>query len=201
MKKNIILGLLITLLIISCDNSNNNGSKESSENDPENHTTAKVSDSKNTSNIKYETYCNGRFGFCIDYPLNILFPQGESANGDGQVFMSKDAENTLWVYRDYRDNTNPKEAYDISLAFEEDTWADGSGDSKRVVTYKHLGKNYYVVSGYNNGKIFYQKTILTTDGLATALIEYREKEKDFYDKVSEQIFKTFKWHEHKWIES
>lgn len=182
----------IILLIYACTGSSSRQNKK----DPSGN-----ADNNKIENIKYENYCNGRFGFCIDYPANTLFPQGESANGDGQVFMSKNAETILSVYRDYRDNLNPKESYDISQAFDEDTWTDASNESKRVVTYKHLGKDYYVVSGYNDGKIFYQKTILTKDGLATALIEYSETEKDFYDKVAEQIFKTFKWHEHGWIQA
>ena len=142
--------------------------------------------------FKFETYCNVRFGFCIDYPSGRLFPQGESGNGDGQIFKSKNAATTMWVYRDFRDNEDPDSKFDIESAFILDTGVENPEKSKRVITYKKLGKNFYVISGYNNEKIFYQKTINTDAGLATSLIEYPESEKDYYNKVSETIFQSFK---------
>ena len=35
----------------------------------------------------YHTYHNPRFGYSIAYPKDILYPQGESDNGDGQKFL------------------------------------------------------------------------------------------------------------------
>lgn len=140
--------------------------------------------------FKFETYCNGRFGFCIDYPTSKLYPQGESGNGDGQVFKSKDAETTLWVYRDFRDNVDPE--FVIATGFNLDSWGNNPDSPKRVITYKKLGNTYYVVSGYNEGKIFYQKTVITVEGLVTSIIEYPESEKEYYNKVSETIFESLK---------
>ncbi len=138
---------------------------------------------------KFETYCNSRFGFCIDYPSNKLIPQGESANGDGQIFTSEDEKTRLWVYRDFRDNASIEEEFNIQSAFESDIQTN---KPNRSITYKKLGSDYYVVSGYNDGKIFYQKTMMTDKGLATSLIEYPESEREYYDKVSETIFSSFK---------
>jgi len=172
------------------------GNKTSSPNDPagtgNEKTTENSAQKENTGEITYKTYCNNRFGFCIDYPSDKLYPQGESGSGDGQIFTSKDAENTLWVYRDFRDNEDPDANFNLESAFNTDSQGNNPENPKRVITYKKLGKTFYVVSGYDSGKIFYQKTILTEQGLATALFEYSEKEKDVYDKVSEKIFKSFK---------
>lgn len=143
--------------------------------------------------VSIKTYCNSRFNFCIDYP-STLYPQGESDNGDGQVFKSKDAKNKLVVFgRNHIDIENDIETA-LQSAFDLDSWGNNPDTPQKVITYKKLGKTFYVVSGYNNGKIFYQKTILLHDreGLGTALIEYSESEKVFYNKISETIFKTFK---------
>lgn len=199
--KNILVFLSILLVVFSCNNStskiDNSDNNETLKSEILNNDSLITGDNE-VKDAKIETYCNARFGFCIDYPSNILIGEGESENGDGQVFKSKNGNVTLSVYRDYRDNPN-SEASSVKDAFAEDI--DNSYNPKRTVTYKHLGKNYYIVSGYNNGVIFYQKTISTKDGLASALIEYPENDKELYDQVVEEIFKSFKWHQHKWVEA
>ena len=45
----------------------------------------------------YKTYVNKRYGFVVDYP-DYLKPQGEAANGDGQVFSSANTDAELRVY-------------------------------------------------------------------------------------------------------
>ena len=34
--------------------------------------------------------CRYRFGYLISYPSDLLIPQGEADNGDGQKFLAKD---------------------------------------------------------------------------------------------------------------
>jgi hypothetical protein len=146
----------------------------------------------NSEEIKFKKYCSSKFGFCVDYPEGILFPQGESDNGDGQMFKSKNAENYLQVYRDYRDMVEENAKFSLEDAYQLDTWSNDPDKPKRVLTYKKLGKNFYVVSGYNNSKVFYQKTIIINDVLATCMLEYNEAEKSIYDKVCDRIYKSFK---------
>jgi len=141
--------------------------------------------------VKYDTYCNSRFKFCIDYPGGVLFPQGESDNRDGQVFKSKDAENSLTVYWDSRDTIGLKTSI-LEAAYNDDTIGNFSGHLKKVITYKKLGNDYYVVSGYEEGKIFYQKTISSDNQLYTCYLKYKETEKEYYAKVAERIFTSFK---------
>jgi hypothetical protein len=141
--------------------------------------------------IKFETYCNKNFAYCIDFPSEILFPQGESDSGDGQWFKSKDGESTLAAYRDLRDNMDIK-AFELSKAYQEDSRANDPEKPNRVVTYKKLNKDNYVVSGYDDGKIFYQKTIISDGMLATSILHYREKDSFIFNKISERVFKSFK---------
>src|SRR5436190_13571117 len=46
----------------------------------------------------YRTYSNARFAYSISYPSDLLVPQGESDNGDGQKFQSKDVRAVMLVY-------------------------------------------------------------------------------------------------------
>ncbi|MFN8291872.1 MAG: hypothetical protein U0U70_16560 [Chitinophagaceae bacterium] len=142
--------------------------------------------------IKYETYCNSRYGYCIDYPATLLYPQGEAPSGDGQEFKSKNADVQLLVYRDLRDNFTMDEPYTIQTAYEEDARGSDPEHPKKVIVYKKLGKDFFAVSGYNNGRIFYQRTILREEGLVTSYIEYPEADSAVYNKVSERIFSSLK---------
>jgi hypothetical protein len=45
----------------------------------------------------YRVYNNEKFDFSISYPANFLIPQGESPNGDGQRFISKDGSVVMEV--------------------------------------------------------------------------------------------------------
>lgn len=44
----------------------------------------------------YRTYHNSRFDYSISYPADILIPQGEAINGDGQKFFREIAERRCW---------------------------------------------------------------------------------------------------------
>jgi len=46
----------------------------------------------------YKRYHNARFGYSIDYRSDLLEPQGEAANGDGQGFRSRDGSAELKVW-------------------------------------------------------------------------------------------------------
>ncbi len=47
---------------------------------------------------QYRTYRNVRFDYSISYPADLLSPQGESVNEDGQRFVSRDGRTELLVY-------------------------------------------------------------------------------------------------------
>jgi hypothetical protein len=49
------------------------------------------------SHLVWKWYGNVRFHYAICYPENLLLPQGESENGDGQIFRGKDGAR-LTVY-------------------------------------------------------------------------------------------------------
>lgn len=174
--------IILSTFIVSCNNGNTQIEQVS-----------KVQDSTlEKPTISYKTYCNSRFDYCIDYPKDILFPQPEPENGDGCVFKSKEAEEILSVAGSHPFEDDGVDIlasrYDSELSgeFEE------NGNIGRVITYKKLGKSFFVVSGYKNGRIFYNKTIMKGDFIASARLQYSESDKVIYDNVSERIFKSFK---------
>lgn len=150
-----------------------------------------TSESPASSHIKFDRYCNNRFGYCIDYPVALLIPQGEAGNGDGQAFKSDNGMATLLVYRDFRDNIDPEVVFTLDQAYKEDLKAYAK-DGKSV-SYKTCGKLFYVISGTYQDMIFYQKTILSEEGKpVTSLLEYKASEKELYNKVCEHIFSSLK---------
>lgn len=172
MKKFIIIILSIT--VFSCDTSRNE----------------KISQDKTiikSSNVG--TYCNPRFGYCIDYPKDMFYPQPESQNGDGRIFLNKNKAEVLIVYGTM---CITPEGNDKSLREQLEDDIQNIISEKGKLTYKKIGINFYVLSGYKNDKIFYQKTILKEDVFACAILQYNETEKNDYNIIAKLIFESFK---------
>jgi hypothetical protein len=135
--------------------------------------------------IVYNSYSNARFLYSIDYPAGILIPQREADNSDGRQFLSRDGHAKMLVYGRYALDTD-------SLQKEYDEAVRGEGGANRAVTLKKLQKNWFVVSGTENGKIFYRKTIYTGGAFKTFVIEYDEEVRTLYDKITAHIAKSFR---------
>ena len=134
----------------------------------------------------YRTYHNSRYDFSVSYPANIFTPQGESDNGDGQRFVSKDGRAEMT-------------ASAINNVLEE-TLADWYGEASRsttehpnrVATYKTMKANWFVVSGSEGERLFYQKTMLKNGVFKTFRIEYDRALKRKYDLVTARMAVSFK---------
>lgn len=140
----------------------------------------------------FKKYVNGRFGYEISYPETILLPQGESDNGDGQLFMTKEGDAGMTVYGR---NSALNETLESNFQMEIKEKTKESPDKR--VTYKRLKGNSYVVSGYYEEKIFYQKTmyIRDVDTFLSFYIEYPKTKKNNYDPVVSKISKSFQFKE------
>jgi hypothetical protein len=126
----------------------------------------------------YWTYSNARYRFSISYPGDLLVPQGESDNGDGQRFVSRDASASIAAFGSNRLDRSLQDEF-------------RSAQENRNVTYKVLKRDMFVVSGTENGKIFYQKTLLRGDVFKTFIIEYDESERGVYDAVTTRVARSF----------
>ncbi|QUW00699.1 hypothetical protein J8C02_04165 [Chloracidobacterium sp. MS 40/45] len=101
----------------------------------------------------FQTYTNTRFGYRIAYPADFT-PQGESDNGDGQVFTGgDDAELRVWGGYNVLGET-PASALREELR--------RCAENQRQVTYRTVGRGFFVVSGYESDgtRIFYLRKIV-----------------------------------------
>lgn len=136
---------------------------------------------------KYSSYSNARFSYVISYPTGLLTPQGESDNGDGQKFLSRDGQVEMIVY-------GSENASDHSLRdlYNSQLRSEGNDQSKRQVTYKSLRGNWFVVSGYEGDRVYYQKTIFSGGVFKTFRIEYDKSRADVFDKVTKRVAASFR---------
>jgi hypothetical protein len=133
------------------------------------------------SQTNYETYSNARFDYSISYPSNLLAPQGEADNGDGQIFSGDGAEMRVYGSNMLANETLFKEFNSVMKEY-------SSG-----VTYRTYRKSFFVVSALRDGKIFYRKTIARPNGsFITFTIEYDESKRGVYDKAVSKMAKSFK---------
>lgn len=96
------------------------------------------------SSTGFNTYCNDRFDFCVQYP-DILIKQPESTNGDGTSFISKDRSIKMSTWGSYG-------------SMDEDYILSREGIE---ITYETKKKTFFVVTGWkNNGNGYYRKTKL-----------------------------------------
>jgi hypothetical protein len=137
----------------------------------------------------YESYLNFRFGYVIAYPKNIFFPQPESDYADGRIFLNARQEEVLRVYGRY---ATPEDSPTITLAQQFNSDIANAAKQHKTITYKKLGKAFYVLSGYSGNTIFYQKTILVNGNFAFAIMQYPQNEKSQYDLLAARIFRSFK---------
>jgi hypothetical protein len=129
----------------------------------------------------YKTYTNARFAYSISYPANLLKPQGEAANGDGQAFRSGDGRAEMRVWGQNNVNNDSLRAVYGQVVSE---WGAG-------VSYKVIKQDWFVVSALVDGKIHYRKTMLRRDVFKTFEIEYDESQKGTYDAVTARVSKSF----------
>jgi len=136
-----------------------------------------------TPQNSYKTYTNARFKYSISYPADLLIPQGEAENGDGQVFKEKSSSSVeMRVYGGFNVlNETLRSRYEKLVR----EWGKG-------VTYKVIRQDWFVVSAMVNGKIHYLKTILRSDTFKTFEIEYDAVRGSTYNDVTDRISKSFK---------
>lgn len=133
----------------------------------------------------YSNYFNERFKFCSIYPADYLYPQGESANGDGQTFLSKDGESLMLVSAMFSIGET------IAESFASATQGGYYYNREKIITYKVLKDNWFVVLGKTKGKVFYIKRILDNDSFKTIYFEYPNSELSIFDVIISHVTKQF----------
>ncbi len=140
-------------------------------------TSAPGSNAASTASLQY---VNERFGFTVDIPSNFV-PQGESDNGDGQVFAASGhrAEIRAWgsnlIKPDIRCSASSMFAEELPQP-----------------TYEHSRDGTSVVSGNIGSDIFYAKVIRTADRCLGLTITYPVSDKAAYDPTVSSVAASFK---------
>ena len=131
---------------------------------------------------EYACYTNHKYGYVLAWPKHILKPLGESDAGDGQVFVAQSgrAELRCWSgFNDVLEQTIPQ------------AFAQAINEPGRQVTYQHMGKNFFVISGLEGRNIFYRKTLLDYGVLASFELVYAPSYKTLFDPVIKDLSSSF----------
>jgi len=113
----------------------------------------------------FETYVNARFAYSVCYPRELLFPQGEAVNGDGQRFVSKDGLARVVVF-----GSNNVLEQTLQQIFDQDS---KDFDGRPVsVSDRSIGGDSFTFSGDSGGDIVFEKTYLRNDRTKTLDIVY-----------------------------
>ena len=129
---------------------------------------------------KWAIYQNARYGYEVSYPPDLFEPQGEADNGDGQIFSNDAAEMRVFGSQMLLHKTLRGEF-------------DALVKERENVSYKIFRRSYFVISGTESERIFYQKTAARNDEtFVTFYIEYDESQRGIYDKITARIVGSFK---------
>ncbi len=131
----------------------------------------------------WATYANSRFAYSICYPKNLLEPQGESPNGDGQKFLAKDGAQLLV----YGSNNALNESINDIFNRTASRLAGSSGK----VTYKAIKPSWFVFSGQQGSTIFYAKTLYAKDLILSFELTYDSSQSSVYNPVAGKLASCF----------
>ena len=93
-----------------------------------------------------ETYANARFGTRATYPAGMFGNRREADNGDGVTLSARDGA-TLAIYGGYNLEGQAPRDYLAARVREE----------RGNVSYRHVGRDFAVMSGTRGDRIFYQR--------------------------------------------
>lgn len=131
----------------------------------------------------WKRYTNVRFQYSICYPEDLLVPQGESPNSDGQKFLAKDGAQLVVFGR----NNAMGESLRDALASTEARLTDSSGK----ITYKALRPNWFVVSGQNGNTDFYARTRHSRDQFKSFELTYNRSAAAVYKPLIGRLTTCF----------
>ncbi len=132
-----------------------------------------------TAGDGYSRYVNVRFKYVIAYPEKLLAGQGESDNGDGQRFVSRDGRAVLTVYGTHGDGATLRSMFNAACT------------EMTKVTYRACRASWYVVSGIRNGRIVYTRALKAAGVFKVFVMEYDAAQRAVYDPVVERVARSF----------
>jgi hypothetical protein len=134
------------------------------------------------------SYRNERFGFGFDYPSVFrLDPQSVTADRASARFWTADRRATAVV------NAGPNREASTLRALLREAEGDVVQNSGGEITYRRVRDNWFVISGYMVGRIFYRRTLLARDGtIATLWMEFPREMRDCLDPAVTMMSLSFR---------
>jgi hypothetical protein len=135
-----------------------------------------------------QAYRNDRFGFAFDVPpVFVLDPGSIPAAGDSARFWTPDRRATAVV-----NASRNRDRLTLGQLL-----ADAEGDvvqnSGGEITYRRMRDNWFVLSGYIVGRIFYRRTLLTRFGtVATLWLEFPREMRGCLDRAVTTMSLSFR---------
>ena len=139
--------------------------------------------SQEAADHNWNTYTNVRFQYKICYPTDLLSPQGESENSDGQTFLAKDGAKLIV----YGQNNALNDSLKNTL---QETASRLAGPSGKV-TYQVLKPNWFVASGRGKDDIFYVKTLYSHDQFKSFELTYKDSQAAVYGPIVKRLSSCF----------
>jgi hypothetical protein len=131
----------------------------------------------------WRTYTNVRFQYAVCYPEDLLVPQGESENSDGQKFLAADGGQLIV----YGHNNALDESLRNAFAAVGSRLAGASGK----VTYKVLKQDWFVVSGQSGATVFYAKALYSHGQFKSFELTYNSSAAAVYEPVIRRLAECF----------
>jgi hypothetical protein len=128
-------------------------------------------------------YDNTRFAYGIDVPPGFV-GNGESDNGDGQIFHRLEAEQSLTVWGGILMESFEQEVADRQGYRTAENWG---------ITYQASSPQWASFSGQRDHRIFYTRMIALCDGASYAAftLEYNIRDLSKTDAVVEGLVRSF----------
>lgn len=136
---------------------------------------------------KFSNYSNERFFFSIDYPADLLKMLPPPDNDDGRTFRSDDKQVEMQVWGEYN-----AEFKTLQERYERDL----KGFTEKPA-YMVSKRDWYVLSGLKDNKIFYEKVLIRrrgdTDIFFTFTMEYPASLRAKFDPIVKRMADSFKF--------
>lgn len=147
---------------------------------------ANASQARRLPQLDWQVYRNERFGIGVKYPADVFRPARTSAAGDGQTFESRDGNARMLIGALANTARYTPATYQQLLA--------RRSYAGYTVDYAPAGRSWFVLSGENQDKIFYEKVFFRCGGavINSFAIVYPRAQRRLYDAIVEEMEDSFR---------
>ena len=131
-------------------------------------------------------YRNEKYGLTLKYPADLFAVERTAEGGDGQVFVTQEGDARLLVGALVNDSGFTVATYQSHLA------RQSYGNYK--ITYRPMGRTWFVLSGEGDGKVFYEKVMFSCSGrlINSFAMIYPASKQHVFNPIIERMENTFR---------